>query len=231
MQLVVFDVDDTLTRSMTADTACFVRIVEEVLGLKDIDTNWSNYRHVTDAGIVAELGERHLKRRLLNGELTEFKERFLALLRREIDRSPIVAIEGAGPLLAALARTGRHDVTLATGAWRDSAMMKLASAGVGVAGLPHATADDHVSRLDILRESIRRANAHYRRPAYRSIVYVGDGLWDAWTCREAGIPLIGIAEGPHAVKLQEAGAWRVFPNFSDPDAFLGALRELDPAHG
>ena len=55
MQLVVFDIDDTLTQSMLADTECYVRSLETVFQFRNVSTDWSTYRNVTDAGILTEL--------------------------------------------------------------------------------------------------------------------------------------------------------------------------------
>jgi beta-phosphoglucomutase-like phosphatase (HAD superfamily) len=59
MNLVMFDVDGTLTATNTVDTHCFVQAFKEVLNIDLIDTDWSNYKQSTDSGIVAEIIERH----------------------------------------------------------------------------------------------------------------------------------------------------------------------------
>src|SRR5437773_2833277 len=51
MHLVMFDIDGTLTETMKVDEECFVRSFNDVFGLTDIDTDWSNYPGTTDSGI------------------------------------------------------------------------------------------------------------------------------------------------------------------------------------
>ena len=58
MQLIIFDIDGTLTQTADVDSRCFVQTVKDVLDLDEIDTDWATYRHVTDAGIAADLLER-----------------------------------------------------------------------------------------------------------------------------------------------------------------------------
>ena len=58
MPLLIFDVDGTLTRSMTVHTVCYARALAEILAV-EVDTNWLGYRHSTDTGILSEILERH----------------------------------------------------------------------------------------------------------------------------------------------------------------------------
>jgi len=55
MQLVMFDIDGTLTETMKVDEECLVRSFVEVFGFTDIETDWSHYPHVTDSGIFHEV--------------------------------------------------------------------------------------------------------------------------------------------------------------------------------
>ncbi len=227
MQLVVFDIDDTLTRSMVADTECFVRSLEDILGFRDIDTDWSHYQHVTDAGIVSELFERHKGRPPTTNELSMFQSRFVDDLRKAVGLVPIEPVPGAQELLNALRSSPEHEIALATGAWRASALLKLGSAGLNVNGIHITSSDDHYSRTEILNRSVANSTGSNGNSAHSSVVYVGDGVWDATTCRKIGLPLIGIGVDQQADKLIELGAYRVFPDLTDQSRFFEALHELD----
>ena len=52
MNLVMFDIDGTLTQTCAVDAACYVEAVMEVTGLRAISTDWASYRHTTDSGIL-----------------------------------------------------------------------------------------------------------------------------------------------------------------------------------
>jgi phosphoglycolate phosphatase-like HAD superfamily hydrolase len=79
-----------------------------------------------------------------------------------------------------------------------------------------------------MRLSMQRASERYGE-VFASIVYVGDGVWDAHACRALGIPFIGIASGERAARLASEGAVRVFQDFSESDLFLESLYDLAPA--
>jgi phosphoglycolate phosphatase-like HAD superfamily hydrolase len=230
MQLVVFDIDDTLTKSMAVDNDCFVRSLEQVFGFRNVSTDWSTYRHVTDAGIVNELFERHFERGPTAREIETFHAHFLTELRAAIELNPVEPVKGAKLILHTLCASARHDVALATGAWQASARLKLKSAGLENADIPLASSDDHFARTEILKKAIASARYQNNARSYSSTVYVGDGVWDATTCHELGLSFLGIASGRQSIKLIELGAHRVFPDFHDQSSFLDALNELAHPH-
>lgn len=230
MQLVVFDIDDTLTKSMAVDNDCFVRSLEQIFGFRNVSTDWSTYRHVTDAGIVNELFERQFERRPTAREIETFRAYFLTELRTGIERNPIEPMNGAKLILHTLCASARHDVALATGAWQASARIKLRSAGLDDTDIPLASSDDHFARTEILKKAIASARHRNNDRNYSSTVYVGDGVWDATTCDELGLSFLGIASGRQSTMLVELGAHRVFPDFHDHSSFLDALNELDQPH-
>ena len=74
-----------------------------------------------------------------------------------------------------------HRVSLAIGGWRDSARLKMASAGMCFDDHPAASADDALDRESIMRLSRQRAAERYGG-SFACTVYVGDGVWDARAC-------------------------------------------------
>ena len=96
------------------------------------------------------------------------------------DRSEHVAINGAFPAfpgarnyLQKYVASDNHAVGIATGCWRDSAVLKLTSAGLGDLGVPIATADDAMARVDIMQFALSQLSG-----SFDSITYYGDGEWD-----------------------------------------------------
>jgi phosphoglycolate phosphatase-like HAD superfamily hydrolase len=225
--LVIFDIDGTLTQTTKADEECFVRSLAEVCGFDDVSTDWSRYKHATDSGIFHEIHEVRTGRPPSPIEISRFCRHFIGLLARVSYAAPFAAVEGAPPLLSCLADSAEHRVALATGAWRDSARLKMASAGLCYDDYPAASSDDAFDRESITRLSMRRAAERYGRCS--GAVYVGDGVWDARACRNVGIPFIGIATGGRASRLSEEGAVCVFTDLSDADSFLSILYEITKA--
>jgi phosphoglycolate phosphatase-like HAD superfamily hydrolase len=217
MRLVIFDVDGTLTRSTTVDTLCYARALAQELAV-EIDTNWLGYRHTTDAGILGEVLERHGIAE--TPDLVEaIRRRFLRLLSEAITSDPECCREvpGARTIVELLRRT--HDVRLAiaTGAWADSAHLKLRRAGIDVERLPFASSDDSPSREEILRI------ARGRTGVTGSVTYVGDAPWDVSAARSLGFRFIGIACDGDGSRLISAGASTVVTDFTDTDAFVARV--------
>ena len=224
MRLVIFDIDGTLTQTMKADEECFVRSLGEVCGFHDVDTDWSRCKHATDSGVFCEIHEARTGRPPSPIEISRFCQHFVELLARVASDAPFAAVEGAPLLLSRLADSAAHRVALATGTWRDSARLKMASAGLCYDDYPAASSDDAFDRESIIRLSMRRAAERYGRCS--STVYVGDGVWDARACRNVGIPFIGVGTDGRASRLSEEGAVCVFPDLSDADLFLSSLYEI-----
>lgn len=228
MQLVMFDIDGTLTETMKIDEECFVRSLAEVCDLTDIESDWLSYKHTTDSGIFHEIYLARTERLPSVAEVSHFRQHFIDLLTQASSEVAFAPIAGARQFLSALADSTEHRVALATGCWRDSARLKMASAEMCYDDHPAASADDAHDRESIMRLSMQRAVERHGVP-FVSTVYIGDGVWDARACRALGIPFIGIGSGVRATRLATEGAVRVFQDYSDADLFLESLDEITQA--
>ena len=228
MHLVMFDIDGTLTETMKVDEECFVRSLAEVYGFTGIDSDWSNYKHATDAGIFHEIYLARVGRPPSVDEVSLFRQRFVDLLTEASLMTAFAPIKGAKQLLARLASSREHRVSLATGAWRDAARLKMASAGLCFDDHPAASADDAHDRESIMKLSRQRAVERHGAP-FVSTVYIGDGIWDARACRNLGIPFVGIGSGERATRLASEGAVHVFHDYSNADLFLESLNGITQA--
>ena len=228
MHLVMFDIDGTLTETMKVDEECFVRSCEDVFGFADIDTDWSHYPHTTDSGVFHDVFTSRVGRSPTEQDVSRFRQHFIQLLAAASSQSPFAPVAGANKLLSRLAQGGSHRVSLATGGWRDSARLKMASAGMCFDDHPTATADDALDRESIMALSKQRAAERYGE-SFACTVYVGDEVWDARACRSVGVPFIGIGAGSRATRLSAEGAVRVFPDLSDADIFLRSVYEITNA--
>ena len=224
MRLIIFDIDGTLTKTVKADEECFIQSLAEVCGFRDVENDWLRYEHVTDSGIFHEIYEARTGRLPSPFEISRFRRHFVALLAQTASGLAFSPVAGAPRLLSELARSAGIRVSLATGAWCDSARLKMASAGMRYEDYPSASADDALDRESITKLSMQRAAERYGK--FDSIVYVGDGVWDARACHALGIPFIGVAVGVQAIRLTVEGAVSVFPDLSDVAAFLEVCSKL-----
>jgi phosphoglycolate phosphatase-like HAD superfamily hydrolase len=224
MKLVVFDLDGTLTRTVSVDADCYVRAFADVFGLTGIDTDWSTYRDYTDGGIAREIFEARRGRNPSPGEMGQLIARFTALLAEAGRKDPslFAPVAGAGEALQRLEDDGSFRLAIATGCWFDSARLKLKLAGLAISRLPIATSDDALARAAILKLALERAGAP-PGGKWEKVVYVGDGVWDVKTTRGLGMPFLGVGDEARAAKLRAEGARHFIPDFRDYERFLSAL--------
>src|SRR5205085_9224365 len=115
-------------------------------GLTDIDTDLSHYPRTTDSGIFHDVFTSRIGQSPTAQEVSRFRQHFVQLLAAATSQSPFAPVAGADRLLSRLTQGGSHRVSLATGGWRDSARLKLASAGMCFDDHPAASADDALDR-------------------------------------------------------------------------------------
>ncbi len=172
----MFDIDGTLVESYDLDSICFINAVKDVTGIY-IDSDWSKYNHVTDSGILREV---LTKNGIPNKQETqvEVKKIFIEKLKKSIADKPVREISGAASLLTLLNSMNNVVVSLATGGWWESAILKLESAGIDFSSMIFASSNDHYSRIEIMEVSAYKATGDTAYPC----TYFGDGSWDkeAW---------------------------------------------------
>ena len=180
----MFDVDGTLVDSFGFDGDCFVAAVESVLGLRP-DDDWTRYTHTSDAGILDQLideaGRAEDRTALHDAARLAFTER----IGNRLASQPAEALPGAIEFLAQLRRIDHVSLSIATGGWRDTARLKLESAGIDINDLPLASSSDHVARVEIMRHA-RRLGGDTQAP----VTYFGDGEWDRRACAELGFDFV-----------------------------------------
>ena len=80
MHLVMFDLDGTLLKSNTLDIYCFSGAISNVMGIENIESDWTDFKYVTDEGIVSEIVARRLNRQATQNELLNIRTKNLELL-------------------------------------------------------------------------------------------------------------------------------------------------------
>jgi len=221
--LALFDVDGTLIESMEFDADCYAEAVRRVLKIESVDTDWSHYRDVTDAGILAEIHRMNFNREIGPTQARKVKESFVRTIKARLrsENIRLKPLPGAGEALRALQASDRWAVTLATGGWRESAEVKLRNAGLAAGDLYIFSANDSISRPGIISLAVQAMRKSEKARRFEKIVYIGDGVWDVWAARERKIAFLGVGAG--AKKLLQEGAGRVVRDYSDLKRFLQAL--------
>lgn len=222
MHLVIFDIDGTLTNTEQIDEDCFVRALALEFGIFDINTNWVEYKHITDSGITQQIFIEKLGRFPSDEELIRVKRCFVSLLQEAfIDNQDLFSeIPGSRNVLAQLQLDSEWCVAIATGGWGESAKLKLQKANLQITEIPFASANDALSREDIVNTAIIKAKDVYQVEKFDRVVFVGDGLWDVKAAANLKIAFVGI--GNH--KLISAGATQVIKDFQDLEVFRAMLK-------
>ena len=188
MNHVMFDIDGTIIESYDLDSECFTEAIKEVTGY-EIDTNWSRYKHVTDTGILNQFFK---EMKIENTEIAHenIKSVFLSKIQTRIAKKPINEIAGASEFISSLKELENVAISFATGGWYESAILKLESAGIKISNIPIASANDHHSRIEIMKIAEKRAVKETRL----SFTYFGDGSWDLKACKELGVNFVLVGD-------------------------------------
>ena len=185
----MFDVDGTLVKSFEFDEECYIDAIFEVLGHR-LDTNWQEYEHITDSGILSE----HLKRKGITDQHKEIhqavKTSFVAKIKAYLSSNRVEEIEGASSIIDLLRNNPEIGISIATGGWLETALLKLQSAGIDVSGVPIASSNDHYSRIEIMKLANDRSMIGSEEP----VIYFGDAQWDRAACNTLGYKFVLIGD-------------------------------------
>jgi hypothetical protein len=124
-----------------------------------------------------------------NDDLIEAtKLEFVSLLKAHVNSAgPFLEVPGARDFVSRSLENNQCFVAYATGAWRESALVKLMSAGFPVDGIRLSTSSEFEDRVSIMRAAI---DAMPQKP--ETITYYGDGLWDRVASRELGWQFVAV---------------------------------------
>lgn len=227
MKLAIFDIDGTLINTNKVDTICFLDAFTQEFGISDINTNWSEYSAVTDAAISQQIFQTKWQRNPLESELFRLENRFVELLAKTEQKNPglFTPISGALTIFDRLKLESDWRIAIATGGWYASALFKLKTANFAIENIPLASANDGLTREDIVNLSILKAQQAYKIENFDKIVSIGDGIWDVITAAKLAIGFVGIAQGKTNNKLLQVGAKDVLNDFKQISDFQQVLEQ------
>jgi phosphoglycolate phosphatase-like HAD superfamily hydrolase len=225
MALIIFDIDGTLTDTTGIDDFCFFKTFFDLFKIDLIGVNWNKYKNVTDPGITFEVFQEKMGRAPSNEEIQKIKDYFLNLLKLSWELTPerFNEIPGAKEIVMELLERG-NKIAFATGAWQDSAIIKLNSVDLDPTQYPFGNADHSFNRAEILLETISQAKDFYST-AFKDIIYIGDGLWDYETSKSLDIKFIGIDSKNNGL-LRKKGAEVVCRDYRDKREFIQSLEQV-----
>jgi phosphoglycolate phosphatase-like HAD superfamily hydrolase len=207
MHLIMFDIDGTLVDSAALDADLYCAAVRDVLGV-EVDRTWASYAHVTDSGILDELIRASGSRRPEH-DASLVERAFVDSVRNRLEgeASGVREVRGARRLVTELLKCRSACVAIATGGWRETALLKLRHVGIDPDALTVATASDARERTRIMQIAEQRAR---RSVAYSRRTYFGDAAWDLRASGDLGYDFVAVGDGiehaPRYVDLSDSAA-------------------------
>ena len=88
MNLLIFDIDGTLTNTKLVDDLCFINAFQDQYKVMLANTDWTNFANVTDTGLYNDLYFSIRKTEPEKDEKTKFLNRFILYLTNQLQSSP-----------------------------------------------------------------------------------------------------------------------------------------------
>jgi len=227
MKLIIFDIDGTILDSVNADDDCFVKTFKDLYQIDLINTDWNDFKNVTDTGLTIEIFERWFNRLPSEEEINTIKTHFCKLLKQRIIE--FSEIENALSFIKLLSKESDFEIGFATGGWKESAELKCNSIGFNLNEFILKSSNDHFNRAKIIDLVIMDALDKNRIEQFESIIYFGDGLWDLRTTYKLGIEFIGV-DFYNSNKLHKAGVKKIIKNYVESNKILNWIKEKTPGN-
>jgi phosphoglycolate phosphatase-like HAD superfamily hydrolase len=223
MNLVMLDIDGTLTQSYDYDKEIFGLAIGEVLGCAPVDADVNGYIDKTSTGVTEEAIRRVRGTNANPGQMAEVKQNVLRRLEKMYQEAPGIfdEVPGAQRFLEHLRELEGIGIAIATGCWREEALFKLRASGLNVAGIPMATSDDDRKRARIMQRAEEKARDSYACQGFERVVYLGDGQWDLQEAQALDYGFIGI--GPRIKSLIDSVKGHWHPDFLEVEAVLTSV--------
>lgn len=188
MNLIVFDIDGTLTRSEYQHQLAYVNSMKAI-GIKEIDQNWKRYTHHTDSYILKVNYEQNFITPFDLKNVPDFESNMTTIMEG-LDQ--VKAISGASTFIDYLRNEKKYAITFATGSFRKPAILKLNQANLWFDERLLACSNEYYSREEIVRDAIEKAKDFYNVEEFEHVISIGDGIWDLKTARNLKLKFIGI---------------------------------------
>jgi len=222
-RLILFDIDGTLLSADRSGYHAIERSMIDVLGaargLEGIRLDGN-----TDLNAIRQVCDRDGRAFPDQESISKFKNHYTTILRREIAGKGHLK-PGVGPLLNALASSGRACLGLVTGNIREGARIKLDRFGIAEYFPFGAFGCEHPTRAELVGLAMRRAAELVGKPfGPETVTVVGDTVHDVASCHPWGVRCLAVATGSASRdELEAAGATWALDDLSDLGTVLNLL--------
>ena len=186
--LIVFDIDDTLTKSESQHLEAYVGAMKH-FGIRDINQDWKNYTNVTDSFVLKQNYEANLTTAFSFDFIPEFEKKMTEIL---LTLPKTSEIKGAGNIVSYFMEETDYAICFATGSLLEPAFVKLQQAAINFVPALVATSNELYTREEIVISGIEKAKNYFQVANFNHIISVGDGIWDLKTAKNLNINFLGI---------------------------------------
>lgn len=186
--LIVFDIDNTLTKSDDQHIIAYTSSMKAI-GIHEINQNWKEYEHHTDSYILKVNYENNLTKRFDLDLIKDFEKNMVEIMQT---LAPVQEIEGAKRFVEYLKNEKNYALSFATGSLLQPAILKLEQANVWHDQELIAASNQFYDRESIVSSAIEKARKYYNVTEFDNIISIGDGIWDMKTARNLNLEFIGV---------------------------------------
>lgn len=186
--LIVFDIDDTLTKSENQHQTAFVEAMISS-GITNIDKDWKSYKNMTDSYILKKNYERNFNKEFDFSMMPEFEKKMTEHLLSLPETKEIL---GAKAIVDFFMNETDYAICFATGSLLEPALIKLQQAEINFIPDVIETASSFYTREEIVKSAIEKAKKYFQVDDFETIISVGDGIWDFKTAHNLGVHFLGI---------------------------------------
>ncbi|WP_299834640.1 HAD hydrolase-like protein [uncultured Tenacibaculum sp.] len=188
--LIVFDIDDTLTSSDQKHIDALLFGMKNI-GIDNVDTDWRNYANATDSFIIKTNYEKTFNKDFSLDLLNDFEE---VMTNRFLTHPDSKEITGARKIVDFLIHETNYGVCFATGSLLKPALLKLEQAEITFSEKLLETSNTIYTREEIVASAIEKAKKYYEVDDFEHVISFGDGLWDATTAKNLDLHFVGVNE-------------------------------------
>lgn len=198
MKAYIFDIDGTLVTSNHIDGKFYKEAILDCFPAITFKKNWSRYKNITDEGLLTEIFCDNSV--ILGIELRNtIKANFFRKIRSYIDAGfSFESFPGAKAYIERCIKYDDRRIAFATGGWRDSAIMKLQSAGFVFEKIPIFSSDNSSIRTEIMKQALRALGT-----GFDEIIYFGDATWDRNAVNKLGWKFVAVGKRINGIENYE----------------------------
>lgn len=221
MQLLIFNVDDTLIKTQQRDRRFFLKAIQLLKRISCIETGRKDFPFNTDACLFKSIFIEYFEREPSFPELEIAKSLYFDSLEQQ-DYMPV---KGAGKFLNYISKQKNCMAAIATSGWRGASYIKCRRAGLNISELVMSSSDEALSQEEIIFYTLTKVRAKYGMNNFDSVVYFGDRICDWDTVKDLNISFVGV-DYKQNEKLLNSGAPFVIKDYSDINSINNYLSKV-----